>query len=320
MKTAAALMTVAWLTGCATVAPREYATHVVAQASSGEARALTHLDLPIASGQIILSDQGRADSLLLALIADEFAPYVHAGVIAIEDGEAFVYEAFATFRPQFGGPPTDALVGRIRRRSLAEYLDRMRFAAVYDPPPGVDGRAVADYAQAQFHNRTPFDAYFDNRDPERLYCSEFVAQALQAGGAPPAHVSPVSTNRSLGVALAWLKIQAPSLIPAGTLVPGERRVALLSREYTPSQVDAYFAIKRELHQRFTADQKLGNVFRRSWGGLKLREDVDAFMREGLELGKSTQNSASSGLDEAMKSLAAQMLGPVGVDTRAVRAY
>lgn len=93
----------------------------------------------------------------------------------------------------------------------------------------------------------------------------------------------------------------------------------MSREYTPSQVDAYFAIKRELHQRFTADQKLGNVFRWSWGGLKLREDVDAFMREGLELGKSTQNSASSGLGEAVKSLAAQMLRPAGVDTRAVRA-
>lgn len=317
MKAAATVFAVAWLAGCSTVAPRDYATYVVTSDAAGAPRALTHLGLPIASGQIVLSDQGRADSLLVAFIADEFAPYVHAGVIAVEDGEAYVYEAFATLRPQLGGPPTDALVGRIQRRSLADYLDRMRFAALYEPPAHVDGRAVAEYAQAQYRQRTRFDPYFDDRDAERLYCTEFVARALEAGGAPPAHSSPISTNRSLGVALAWLRMEAPTVLPAGTLVPDEQRVALLSREFTPSQVNAYFEIKRELHRRFTADQKLGNVFRWSWGGLKLRKNVGAFMQEGMDLAKSTPPSAEPGGE--IRALAAKRLGPLAMDTRAVRA-
>ena len=43
------------------------------------------------------------------------------------------------------------------------------------------------------------------------------------------------------------------------------------------EVEAYFAAKRELHRRFTDDQKIGNIWSWSWRGLQLRPQVAAFL-------------------------------------------
>jgi hypothetical protein len=74
-----------------------------------------------------------------------------------------------------------------------------------------------------------------------------------------------------------LKVQAPAIVTAGSLTEGAERVALISKRLTAREVEAYFAAKRELHRRFTDDQKLGNIWSWSWRGLQLRPQIQAFL-------------------------------------------
>jgi hypothetical protein len=252
----------------------------------------------VQSGQLIVSDAGAPDSLLLSLLGEEYSPFGHAGIVSIEDGKVYVYEGYATIRPFIAGPPTDAMSGRIRRVTIESYVKRQRVTAIYDPPASVDKAAVAAFARARHLDGTQFDPYFDWRDHTRLYCTEFAALALQAGGMPMPALVRLRDNPSLAIALGWLKITAPQIVTATSLTLGAERVALLSLSYDADEIGAYFAAKRELHRRFTADQKLGNLFSWSWRGLKLRPQIAAF----LEASRVRRN-------EPVAAIADELLGP-----------
>jgi hypothetical protein len=265
----------AWLGGCATtLQPTAYRTFDVESASAGE---LDFHGLPLQSGQLVVSDSGDPDSLLMSVLGEQYTPYGHAGILSVEDGKAYVYEGFALLWPFFSGPPTDAMRGRIRRVSLDQYIARQRVTAIFDPSADVDKAAVAAFARARHQDGTEFDPYFDWRDQERLYCTEFAALALHAGGRPLPTPVLVRDNTSLRVALDWLKVHAPAIVTAGSLTDGAERVALISRRLSAREVQAYFAAKHELHRRFTDDQKLGNIWYWSWRGLQLRPQVKAFL-------------------------------------------
>lgn len=265
----------AWLGGCATtLQPAAYRTFDAESARAGE---LDFHGLALQSGQLVVSDSGDPDSLLMSMLGEQYTAYGHAGILSIEDGKAYVYEGFALLWPFFSGPPTDAMRGRIRRVALDQYIARQRVTAIFDPPADVDKAAVAAFARARHEDGTEFDPYFDWRDHERLYCTEFAALALQAGGRPLPTPVAVRDNTSLRVALDWLKVRAPAIVTAGSLTEGAERVALISRRFTALEVQAYFAAKRELHRRFTDDQKLGNIWYWSWRGLQLRPQVEAFL-------------------------------------------
>ncbi|HXS92864.1 MAG TPA: hypothetical protein VN705_26135 [Steroidobacteraceae bacterium] len=261
--------------GCATaLTPAAYRTFDAESASEGE---LDFHGLPLQSGQLVVSDSGEADSLLLSMLGEQYTPYSHAGILSIEGGQAYVYEAYALLWPFLGGPPTDAMHGHIRRVTLEQYIGRQRVTAIFDPEPGVDKAAVVAFARARHEDGTQFDPYFDWRDHSRLYCTEFAALALHAGGRPLPTPVRVRDNPSLRVALDWLKVQAPAIVTAGSLTEGAERVALISERLSAREVEAYFAAKRELHRRFTDDQKLGNIWVWSWRGLQLRPQIEAFL-------------------------------------------
>jgi hypothetical protein len=269
------LAAAAWLCGCATtLAPAQFRAFDAESAETGE---LDFHGLPLSSGQLIVSDSGAADSLLLSLLGEQYTPYGHAGIISIEAGKAYVYEGYALLLPFVSGPPTDAMRGRIRRITLDEYIARQKVTAIFDLPDGVDKTRVAAFARARHEDGTEFDPYFDWRDHTRLYCTEFAALALHAGGQPLPTPVRVRDNASLRVALDWLKVRAPEIVTAGSLTDGAERVALISRLYSAREVAAYFAAKRELHRRFTDDQKLGNIWSWSWQGLQLRPQIEAFL-------------------------------------------
>ena len=101
--------------------------------------------------------------------------------------------------------------------------------------------------------------------------------ALNAGGRSLPTPVRIRDNPSLRVALDWLKVRAPEIVTAGSLTEGAERIALISRSLTAREVEAYFAAKRELHRRFTDDQKIGNISSWSWRGLQLRPQVAAFL-------------------------------------------
>jgi hypothetical protein len=277
---------------CVTLPP-----DVAAELEPAEQDQPNHFRKRLQSGQLIVSDAGAPDSLLLSLLGEQYSPFGHAGIVSIEDGKAYVYEGYATLRPFKAGPPTDAMRGRIRRVTIESYIRRQRIAAIYDPPASVDKSAVAAFARARHLDRTEFDPYFDWRDHTRLYCTEFAALALQAGGMPLPTLVRLRDNASLGVALDWLKIAAPEIVTATSLTLGAERIALLSRRYDADEIGAYFAAKQELHRRFTAEQKLGNVWSWSWRGLRLRPQVAGF----LEASRVRR-------DEPVAAIAEELLG------------
>jgi hypothetical protein len=293
------------IAGCQTLDTRDFSTALIEESAGGE----RHAGLPLQSGDIVVSDAGSADGVFQTLTTKEFYPWGHSGVIVIENGRPYVYEAFGNIKPHISGPPTDATSGVIRRVSLAAYVARNRVVAVFEPAGPVVLSQVADFARRQRELRTPFDPYFDDREHQRLYCTEFVALALEAGGAPPVSAAPVSENRSMRVALHWLKVDAPEIIPAASLVRGARRIALLSRQFSPAQVRAYFAMKEELHRRFTPGQRLGSLF--TWSkltALHARPEIIAFRAAVLAHAAAHPKEAELEAGLAVRRIAANMLG------------
>jgi hypothetical protein len=282
------------LAGCASVDLADFGTVAV----PASAKPATWRGLPIASGQIVVSDHPGPDSLFLTLSSQRYASWIHAGVIVVEDGDAYVYESFGFYFPMPWERPNDRMGGGVRRVSLATFLGRSAINAVYEPPASLDIAAVVAFVREHRRLRTPFDGRFDAGDPSRLYCTEFVARALEAGGAPAMRGAPFTDNRSMRVALAWLRMDSPDLLIAADAIAESRRVALLSARYSETAISAYFELKRELHRRFTADQRLGDVFAWTGSRLQVRPQIAAYFDAGM----------SGGLDA--RTLAAQVFGPL----------
>ena len=305
-RVAAALLTLL-LAACASLEQKHFPT-LISAASPGQPA--TYLGLPLASGQIVVSDAAGPGGLFFALMLEQFFPFVHAGLIIVEDGRPYVYDATGQFFLHFGGPPTDAMRGGIGRVALDEYLRHAAVVAIYDPPPGVDRARVAAFARDHYARETEFDPYFDSANRDKFYCAEFVALALEAGGAQAVPLAPMSGNPSLKVVLDWLKIRASKVIPASALIDEGRHVGTLSLKFSPAQIQAYFDLKRELHRRFTPDQKLGNVFHWSGRDLKLRDEVQQFMTRGLGIFAGQEPRSPRSTAETVQALAAEIMGPV----------
>ena len=83
----------------------------------------TFSGLPLRSGQIILTESPDATSFAFALIPEKFYSFTHAGVIAMEDGEAFVYEASGELATiPLHSRLLDNVSGAVHRRPLFEYV------------------------------------------------------------------------------------------------------------------------------------------------------------------------------------------------------
>jgi len=297
------------LGGCASLGPGGFATWQVE--APADSAALDFHGIPVRTGQILVSEQGTPNSLFLSLLVAENRPFVHSAVVVVEDGWPVVYEANGRLRPGIGGrPPTETLQGGVRRLDLATFLTRNRFIALYDLPAGADPARIAAFAQASHRRQVPFDPYFDGTDPSRVYCSEFVALALAAGGVGQDTTLPLTPNASVGVILDWLGIRTPGIIPPASLVAGFPRVGLFSREDSPAQMHAWFAVKAELHRRFTPDQKLGNVLQfNSWRGLRFPPEVAGFMDAANTAAAGWTGLPDLEIDQRVRALAGEWLGP-----------
>lgn len=305
------------LAGCAATLDRaNYATWAIAPdatpaSPADSATTINFQGIRLRSGLIVVSEQGSAIGLLLSLSMSEYHPYAHTGVIGIEKGRAYVYEAFGLVHPFLWGPPSDATGGTIRRVSLESYLRRQRIVAIYAPPPGVQIDRVADFARRAWRERVPFDPYFNTADHSKLYCSEFVALALVAGGDQRSRTVPITPNPSARVALEWLKVPLAEIIPTGLLVDDAPQIALLSQLYSPAQIATHFEVKRELHRRFTSDQRLANVFAwRTFGGLRTRPEILAFRQQALRHAWNNPGESPAERAVAVRRLADESLGAV----------
>ena len=267
---------VALLAGCAGLDLRQYRTVLVTPVPDRAG----WRGLPVATGQVIVNEIPDAMSLFGSLSTERFAPFTHAGIIVVEPKGVFVYEAFGFYLPLPWTRPNQQMGGGVRRVSLESFIARGGMVAIHEPPASADRAGIAAFARDSVRRHVPFDGDFDPRDGARFYCVEFVARALEAAGAPRIAAARVTSNRSVRVALDWLGVKGSELELAGDLVAQSPRVVLLSPSFSAEQVDAYFALKQELHRRFTADQKIGSLV--SWRGQRLgfRPRIDAYFTEG----------------------------------------
>jgi hypothetical protein len=266
-------------------------------------------------GQVVASEQGSAQGLLLSLFAAEPHLYVHTGLVAHEGDEVVVYETQGQLRAEIGGTPASRISGGVRRVAWNDFAKAQRFIAVFDPPPGVDADRAVAYARARLG--APFDALFDARDDTRLYCTELTARALSAGGWGPEPVA-FSANPSLQVVISWMGIEAPELYSPASIVGPLTQVAIFSRYHSPRQLNAYFAAKLEIYRRFTADQRIGNVIDYSqFTGLRLRQPVQDFLA-AVNAAAATWPPAADPADpelaQRVRALATLYLGTLPDDT------
>lgn len=299
------------LSGCGTLNPASFETWEVTQEqqAQGSAELMFH-GLPLRSGQIVASEQGSPQSLFLSLLVADPGPWVHTGILAIEDGMPWLYESQGKVRPTLSGPPNRNIGGGVRRVSLESFIGRQRFVGIFEPPAGADAGRIAAYARQRYRDGTPFDAYFDLQDSSKVYCGEFTMLALNAGGAPPRSLSAFTANRSVRVVTDWLQIDTNTIIPAGAVVADSRRVALISSRHTRAQIDAYFTMKDELHRRFTVDQKLGNVLSfSSISMLGFRPEVRDYMNLVNDEAGNWEALSATDIRDRVRALAAEAFGP-----------
>lgn len=282
-----------------------YATAV----SFAPQRVPSYVGLPLASGQLVLSEAPSALNLVIALLPETYRPFVHAGILSFEDGAPYVYEAIGAWGIPFGRRPTDAIGGAIQRVPLEKFLANNDFVEFYDPPATVDLGKMVAFAQHHYRAKTPFDAYFNAYDHRKLYCAEFVALALEHSGAAPVPVSKMRANHSVKVALEWLGIHAERHYQAADLIVGATPVAALSRRHTLTQARVHFAVRREIHRRFTSNQRLGHVITRTSFGIEERKELRRFEAAAQQLfppDAPTPTQASA--DEAVQRLADRVFG------------
>lgn len=242
--------------------------------------------LPLASGQLVLRDDGDALGFFMNLFAEDFHPWTHVGVLSIEGGKPYVYDTVMVLPLVTvpGQSPTITSTGVVRRMSLEEFTENRKAIAIYEPLTGAFSAPnatpvrehIVSYARRQFSLRTPFDPYFDNDDAIRQYCSEIVARAMGELGIV-APLAPVRANRSYSAVRDWMRIRTAHVYLPGLLVNSQRQIVLWSATLTRTQIDALFEVRRELARRFDSRARFGQVFRWTLTGLVFSDDVQRFI-------------------------------------------
>lgn len=234
-------------------------------------------DLPLASGQLVLSNQTSPNGYFTSLFALEYQPWTHVGILSLEADGPVVYDSDGDIQPIPGFPPSMFGAGQVRRLPFQEFLDIKHMVGLYALPPGVDAEKVVVYARKQYELGTPFDHYFNSADSSALYCAELVARALEAGGAPPVVPAPMRDNRSVVQLRQWMRIPEHRMIFPGQLISPERLVARWGGGFSPVQIDADFEIRRELSRRFDPAARMGFLFEMRPRELLIRDEVRTFV-------------------------------------------
>jgi diphthamide synthase subunit DPH2 len=144
---------------------------------------------------------------------------------------------------------------------------------------------------------------------EKLYCTEFVSEALKAGGLKTVNLTPYRKNTSLKKVHNWLKIRDRSVIQGISLIQLDKHVATLSKIKSMRELQLYIAIREELHRRYTTNQRLGNIYEWTGFSLKFRASVEQFHVVGLKLHQDKENLDWKTAKNSIQQLASTMLGP-----------
>lgn len=274
----------------------------------------TFLGLPLKSGQLLLTESPDATSYVFVLIPKKFYPFTHVAIVSIEDGEPWVYDVTGEVKTfPLKKRLMDNVTGKMYRRRLYEYVAPNLYAEVYDPPEGADGEKVAAYARQKFKEGVEFDSNFDYREHQKLFCSELVSLAIEGAGGPRIEPEPSNPNPSVVEGMKWLGVPPGEALAAGRFVDPKRYVGALGQFPTRTSAWLYFEAKREIHRRFTVDQRMGFVLTLGGNGqVDVRPEITNFTIKASHLFDDMETPPEAGdprLTEAVRKLAADMFGP-----------
>lgn len=286
----------------------------VLDSRTDEARQPTYNGLAITSGQLVLTESPDATSYVFVLIPGKFYAFTHVAIISVEDGEPWVYDVTGEVKTfPLKSRLMDNVTGKMYRRRLFEYIAPNLHAEIYDPPEGADGEKIAAFARQKFREGVEFDAFFDFNDHSKLFCTELVALAIEHAGGPRIAPVPSNPNPSVIEGMRWLGVPPGEALPAGLFADPSRYVAALGQFPSRTAAWSYFEAKRELHRRFTMDQRLGYLLTLGGNGqLDVRPEISAFAARAGQLFNRDPSPPEPGdprIEAAVRQLAADMFGP-----------
>jgi hypothetical protein len=264
---------------------------------------------PFRTGQIVLSEAPGPYGILFTLAPDRFFRFTHSALIVTDEhAEPFVYDMSAAFKPTLATTPEGSLFGGIRRTPLADYIGMHLYVEIFEPPINVDPNNVAAKVRELVARHVEFDAAWDFHDRRAMFCSEFVVEALAAGGAPIPPLVPLTRNRSLRAVLTWFGVRSSESLPAAAL-PRGRRVAGFAVWPKRAMAEAYLEAKRELYRRFTVDQNIGNLLELDRYEVTLRPPVAEFLDGAPKLFATAQGMPPEAeMRTAVRALAERIFG------------
>lgn len=275
------------------------------------------LGIPIKTGQLVLGESPGDLSFFFNLAPGRFYRFTHAAILIIEDdGRPYVYDIageLSVFKALYSSAPTGAISGSVTKTSFYDYCKPYYYVEVFDPPTDADPKKIAEFIKRCYDDQKPFDPYFNWNDKEAYFCTQMIAEALTYAGAKAPEFTPIKDNASLKTCLNWLEVPSDVTLPAGSFADPARYVGALSTFGSMTAVRAYFAAKAVIHERFTSEQKLGNVFLMDGLQLRLRPHVDAFVKEAIKAAQESAAGAEEELDEEsveaiVRGLADERLG------------
>jgi hypothetical protein len=266
--------------------------------------------LPFETGQILLSEAPGPHGILFTLAPNRFFRFTHSAMIVVDSqGEPYVYDMSAEFKPSLASTPPDSLHGGVRKTSLPDYVGFHLYVEVFDPPTGVDRDKMAKKVLEIEQAGVEFDAHWDFENHEKLFCSEFIVDVLEAGGAPRPPLVGLTENQSLRRVLRWFGVTSVESLPAAAL-PREKLVAAFSRWPTRAAATSYLEAKRELYRRFTPDQSIGDLLEHDGLDVKLRPPIQEFLDRAPALYVTATAEPPEGEIQArVQRLADEVLGP-----------
>ena len=124
-------------------------------------------------------------------------------------------------------------------------------------------------------------------------------------------------NPSVVEGMKWLGVPPGEALPAGSFADESRFVGALSQFPNRSSAWAYFEAKKELHRRFTMDQRLGYVLILDGNGrVDVRPEITAFTIQASHLFDKEAVPPEPGdprMTVAVRKLAAEAFGPFAED-------
>lgn len=269
------------------------------------------------TGQLLLTESPKPLNFLILTMYPQFSPFFHVGIVEVDNGQIFVYEANGevdklSVIAGLGGDraPSDFITGHVKKVTLDAFLAESRTISVFNPLPAANIQNLISFASRHASAKTPFDAYFDSADHSRLYCSEFVALALDNAGSGGNFLVQMRDNNSLQKVLTWMKVPNRTIIPAYKLVSLKNWVGTVSLDFSELELQIDRAIKLELYQRFSANQKVGNVVNLG-GNDDYVKEIKQFRKVAFALFANQKTHLSA--DEIVKKVrhaADNVLGPM----------